>query len=205
MTARSINALNPSAQSDWEGLAWDPRTKNLLVGYSRPGFPVIYEVTYGNPVVLQNTDQRRRDHRSGTYRRAWGSPLPATTQTKSSLWVTDRETSKIFEISFDGTTPPSTTSTSTTQQTTTTTQATTTTTAVPQQPPLLAPPPRPRPQRPQPQAGPPPRRPAGRPPPPPVGLPRRRWGPPPQPCRHHHHNDAARWRRGWRWVEPVHR
>ena len=55
VTIRSINALNPSTQSDWEGLAWDPRTGNLLVGYSQISHPVIYEVTFGNPVVLVNT------------------------------------------------------------------------------------------------------------------------------------------------------
>jgi uncharacterized protein YjiK len=125
ITSRSVSHLNDSNNSDWEGLAWDPRTGNLLVANTLD--PEIYEVTFGNPVVPVNTITLGA---IGGLTRINGMGIaPASyDSSQSSLWLTDRNSSQIFEISFDGTVPPSTSSTSTTQAPTTTIQVTTTTT-----------------------------------------------------------------------------
>lgn len=129
-TERSVAHLSPGSRPDWEGMTWDPRTGNLLLGYSEINKAVVYEVAFGNPVVVVNTVNVSGI--AGLTRINGMGIAPASyDSSKKSLWVTDRNSSQLFEVSFDGTVPPSTSSTSTIQSTstsTTTTSPTTTTT-----------------------------------------------------------------------------
>ncbi|MEX1133540.1 MAG: hypothetical protein WED83_01700, partial [Acidimicrobiia bacterium] len=119
-TSYSIASLNPNSNRDWEGLAWDPASGNLLLGNRHD--KVIYEINKSNGTLINTIDATGIN--GLLFISGLGTAPSTRTPGQRSIWVTDRGTSTLFELSIDG----SGTTTTTTAPATTTTQATTTTT-----------------------------------------------------------------------------
>jgi hypothetical protein len=128
---RSLDPLDQDA--DWEGLAWDPGSGNLLIGNGDPENEVIYQTDTSLNVVntIDATGVSGLSIISGM-----GVSPASDVANEQSLWVTDRSGHSLFELTFDGRVPGGSSSTTTTQPTSSTsgqgsstsTVATTTTT-----------------------------------------------------------------------------
>jgi len=127
----SLSGLNPSEDSDWEGLALDPTTGNLLIANTLD--LVIYEVGFNGDEVATSSGQIfshstiNAESISGLTKISGMGVAPSSFPAGGwTLWVSDRNSSSLFELTYDGTVPPTTTTTTTGQATTSTSPTTTT-------------------------------------------------------------------------------
>ena len=101
-----IAPLNTASNADWEGLSWDPATGHLLAG-NRLG-RVIYELpttgfatrTSYQPSDIIRTIALPTSPAIPTYISGLGLAPASYDSTKTSIWVTDRGTDKLYEYSF---------------------------------------------------------------------------------------------------------
>ncbi len=117
-----LASIIPGVPADFEGLTIDPDTGHLLAGARVE--KVIYEVTTSGALV----DTIDASGIPGLVYISGMTMAPSSTQPGEwSIWISDRDSDALFEISASGT-GTTTTTTSTTLASTTTTQSSTTTT-----------------------------------------------------------------------------